>query len=87
MRDSLTSPPALLRLAVGLFLVLYVGAMGFVGRSAWIILPLGLVFTLLYFIGKSAARTVWRTEGLRAFIKPFFPRLRRSWYLLRSYMF
>lgn len=56
---------ATLRLGFGLVLILFAAGLGYFHRSAWVILPLALAFSVLYVAGKwSAWRQIWRDGGL-----------------------
>jgi hypothetical protein len=63
----------LIRSLAGLLLIGSVFMAGYFGRSPWIILLFGLVFTILYLTGKQAAAAAWRSHGLAARLKILLP--------------
>ena len=68
-----TRTSMLLRLVCGLLLVGSAMAAGFMLRSPWIILPMGLAFSALFVIGKwKAWRLTLRSLGWKAFLTGLF---------------
>ena len=65
-----TTIAAALRIAFGLALLLTTGWLGYAHRHAWVVLPLGTPFMVLYVAGKWPAwRMLWRVSGWRSVAK------------------
>lgn len=61
----------IVRLTTGFTLVFVAVFIGFIGRSPWIIAPLGGVFSILYFLGKKAEWALLLSHSASGIVKAF----------------